>query len=187
MTHSDRLDLVVRFAPLLLVASCNWIAGLDDAVLRPDGTQQPVCSTQGLTCSGSAMAQECNNRCLVSCSDAVNETTAAMRCSQWHGKLAPLRDAASNHCIRDTVFMTGDVWIGLEQSATATMVDTNWSWNSDGLALTFTAWTTGQPDDMDMTENGQEQCAFMPNATETWSDTSCTRTLPFVCNGQLND
>src|SRR5439155_7980950 len=51
------------------------------------------CTTSGLTCAGAAHL-DCNGVCWVTCTDAVDQPTAAARCTAWGGALTPLRAAA---------------------------------------------------------------------------------------------
>jgi hypothetical protein len=163
---------------------------MDDAAIdaapdaHPDATVTASCSATGLTClNGSTSAVTCNGACWVKCTyDAtsgtpVTEPQASALCSAWGGKLAPIRDANDQACVGTTLFSSQASWIGFEQSVNASSLTGGWSWNSDGVTPTYTHWdTNGQPDDNNGSENGQEQCAFMPT-TGVWHDTDCFGTL----------
>jgi hypothetical protein len=142
------------------------------------------CNPSGLTCiGGTATAMTCNNGCWVKCtmSSAVTRPMANAFCTSWGGKLAPIRSQADNDCVAVTLFPSQASWIGLEQDPLATTVGGGWTNNSDAVALTFTNWDAGQPNDADGTESGQEQCAFMPT-NGTWHDNDCLGTsFRFSC------
>jgi hypothetical protein len=137
------------------------------------------CNTTGFTCvGGTPVAVTCNGACWLKCQQSTpvaNEPAAAAACAAWGGKLAPIRDLADNNCVAVTLFPAQASWIGFEQASTATVKTDEWSWNSDGVAPTFTNWSVGQPNDLDGTEDGQEQCAFMPT-NGTWQDVECAHT-----------
>jgi hypothetical protein len=162
----------------------------DDAAIdavpdaRPDATVTSTCSASGLTClNGSVSAVSCNGACWVKCTIGgtagapVTEPQAAALCDGWGGKLAPIRNASDQACVATTLFPSQASWIGFEQDVNATTLLGGWTWNSDGVAPSYTSWdTNGQPDDQNGSENGQEQCAFMPT-TGLWHDTDCFGTL----------
>jgi hypothetical protein len=188
--------------PILIVVStgCRSIFGLDDPIAgspadadrdtitdassdaRPDSSFNS-CSAAGLTCSGVTTAHECGNNCWVGCDETVTESVAEARCGQWKqgGKLAPFKSQSDQDCFRTNIQPTNDAWTGLVQAASASAVDTNWSWNGDNQTPAFLNWKSGQPDDVDLTENGQEQCASIIDAQNTWQDTPCSSTLTFGC------
>lgn len=175
-----------------LIAACSFTHGSlahDDAHIgdgaRTDGTTDGAidaspdaqgCTTAGLTCTnGTAIAVMCNGACWVKCTQATslaNQAVASNACTAWGGKLAPLRSQADNDCVAVTLFPSQSSWIGFEQDSSATTKSGGWSWNGDGVTPTYTNWSSGQPNDLDGTEDGQEQCAYMPT-TGTWQDTSC--------------
>ena len=142
-----------------------------------------ACTTQGVVCD-QPIAVECGGTCWVGCADPVTQAVAVNRCVSWGGKLARLTDAARDACLRSTVVPTGEVWIGLEQALANDPLE-GWTWNSDGIALTFTSFESSgsgnQPDDLDRVENGQEQCAFVAAGRARWSDTSCAESRGFAC------
>ncbi|HUS31764.1 MAG TPA: C-type lectin domain-containing protein [Kofleriaceae bacterium] len=152
---------------------------------RPDATVTPTCSPTGLVClAGIASAMTCNGACWVKCTidgtsgTPVTEATAGQLCANWGGKLAPIRNAMDQACVATTLFPGQASWIGFEQAPATTTVAGGWSWNGDNVTPTYTNWDTAgnQPDDQNGSENGQEQCAFMPT-TGLWHDTDCFGTL----------
>jgi hypothetical protein len=185
----------VRLVPLVLAAGCSYLPGAiapprDDADTADgsatvDGTMPPAdaaidapplaCGTGGLTCAGTAVATTCNGACWVKCTQTVpvtNQLQASVNCIAWGGKLAPVRTAADQACVTQTLFPSQAHWIGFEQAGGATEVDQLWSWNSDAQDATPFGWGNGQPNDTDLAENGQENCAFINTAGE-WHDESC--------------
>ena len=134
------------------------------------------CNTTALTClGGTPVAVTCNGGCWVKCQQGVpvaNQATASAQCAAWGGKLAPIRVQADNDCVATTLFLGQASWIGFEQNATATTKTAGWTWNNDGIAEAYTNWSGGQPNDNDGTENGEEQCAYMPTVG-TWQDIPC--------------
>jgi hypothetical protein len=137
------------------------------------------CSTATLDCPNpflTQLIQSCNGACWVSCqsNDAIaDEATAAMKCANWGGELAPLRDVNDQACVHQGLFDQQASWIGFVQDPLATMKAAGWSWNSDGQTPGFTQWAGGQPNDADGTESGQEQCAVMSTGGD-WQDVPCT-------------
>ena len=183
----------MRLSWLLLVTACGFEPGkaVEDAPKAPgdmaadaagngsqiDGsTVDPApCVTTGLACAGSVVAMPCNGACWIACTSSVaipSQNAAANACAAWGGKLAPLRTLADHQCVVSTLFPNYAHWIGLEQSNNATSVAAGWTWNGDGIAITFEAWGAGQPDDQNANENGTEQCAFI-GTTGDWHDEQC--------------
>jgi hypothetical protein len=142
-----------------------------------DGPIVSTCGTANFTCAGSAVAINCNGGCWIKCTQGApiaNQAAAATACANWGGKLAPLRTQADENCVAQTLFPSQAHWIGLEQAGNASSVAGSWTWNSDGMALSFTGWGTGQPNDINGNENDHaEQCAFM-NTSGDWHDTPCS-------------
>lgn len=108
--------------------------------------------------------------------------SVATACADWGGEVAPIRNAADQACVQQMLFPQQASWIGLLQSPFATAVGDGWSVNGDNVALTYTNWDTGQPNDANNVENGAEQCGFM-TAEGKWQDTDCSSTalLRFSC------
>jgi hypothetical protein len=187
---------VIGFCALVSTTGCRWVFGLDNAGPMDaapaidaaiDGSHNGECFTTGLTCAGTAVAVSCGNTCWASCSEPVTEMVANSRCRAWGDQLATLRTSGDQTCLRQTVVPTGDVWIALLQSASASTPSMSWSWNGDMVTPTFTNWTGGQPDDGDTVESGSEQCAYIANGVSTWSDTPCTATYPFACTRRIDN
>lgn len=155
-----------------------------DAPPPPDAFS---CSSTGLSCPGGSVGVAmCNNDCWVSCTATGDEPTAATACHDWGGRLAPLQTQQDQDCVHLTVMPDKASWIGFEQATGATAVNTDWSWNSDGIAPTYLNWNGGQPNDADGVENGAEQCAYMSTPSGTWQDQPCSTSFAnFSCRHGL--
>lgn len=182
------------------IAACSQIFGLQQPKLEGDagsgrGTDAGSsvdapgvlpCTASGLQCSGTTMAMTCGQRCWVSCSEPVDESTAAARCAAWApSRLAPLQGTTDVGCYGMVIAPAANPWIGLEQSASATMVGSGWSWNSDGQQLSSTNWAPGEPDDGYTgsgapVETHREDCAML-DGSGYWHDAPCTSTAGFGC------
>jgi hypothetical protein len=183
-------------AVLVTIAACGFEHGElphDGSVRSPDGPSSdgsrpvdaaPACTTDNFSCLGTAVATTCNGGCWVKCTNSfgVSVLGAASACSNWGGELAPIRSAADDACVSQTLFPQQASLIGLLQSPFATAVDQGWSVNGDNAPLTYMNWDGGQPNDLDGTENGQEQCAYMPTNGK-WQDDDCNNTalVRFSC------
>ncbi len=145
------------------------------------------CSSAGLSCPGGGIGVAmCNGDCWVSCPATGDEPTAAAACQAWGGRLAPLQTQQDQDCVHLTVLPGKASWIGFEQANNASAVNTDWSWNSDGIAPTFLNWNGGQPNDGDGVEDGTEQCAYMSNPSGTWQDQPCSTSFAnFSCRHGL--
>jgi hypothetical protein len=137
-----------------------------------------VCSTVGLVCPDQAVRikTECNGGCWVACQSNTaftGEAQVAKLCTDWGGRLAPLRDANDQACVAQVVFPSQASWIGFTQADGQSTLTAGWSWDSDGIAPMYTHWDSGQPNDQNGSENGQEQCAYM-TTSGGWQDTTCS-------------
>ncbi|MEO6771815.1 MAG: lectin-like protein [Kofleriaceae bacterium] len=153
-------------AGLLALAACGRIA-FDPARTSDASTQDGACTS--LPCAGESAIASCDGRCFATCSETLTQPEAAMRCTAWGGTLAVIRDAQDQSCLQAA--LTNDVWLGYEQAATAVQPDLGWSW-TDGTPSTYTNWRSGEPNDTDGVENGQENCALM-FSSGSWNDAQC--------------
>jgi lectin-like protein len=195
-----------RIAASLLVlagtGACRSVFGLDDPLpgdpgdaagdgLPTDGPPidqpQPLCATAGLTCAGNAVAFQCGDDCWVGCDDTIQHDAAATRCTQWGGKLAPFVLSTDQSCFRQHIQPSDDSWTGLVQMAGAANPSAGWSWNGDGLTPPLFNWLSGQPDDLDGTENDTQQCAQILDGTNKWQDVACTATFQFSCSQRVDN
>ncbi|HUS29902.1 MAG TPA: C-type lectin domain-containing protein [Kofleriaceae bacterium] len=149
-----------------------------DAVQGDASGDAVLAACAGIQCTGAPKQMMCDGRCITLCPDSVSQDTADTRCIAWGGQLATVHDATDDACVSQLT--NPPAWIGYMQQAGATTVAGNWSW-LDGVASPYVNWGTGEPQDGQGTEDGEEQCAVM-FADGLWYDTSCSAaTFPFVC------
>ncbi len=126
-------------------------------------------------------AYECNGTCWVTCENRATRPAAAAICAEWGGCLADIRNADDNNCAASRV--TDVSWIGPQQSSTATSASNQWL-DCHGNPASYFAWHSGQPDDANPNEDGEENCADLESGG-TWTDATCGAALPFVCSRPL--
>lgn len=158
-------------------------AGLDANV---DSSNPATCSTANLTCAMPPELIACGaggssgTGCWVGCRESTVHAVAKARCALWGGELARMETAANQTCV-NAAFAGSARWLGLEQGV-STQVAGNWSWSGDGVALAYTNWAGGQPNDNNGSESGEEQCAYLSNPNGGWHDAPCTmNTGAFIC------
>jgi hypothetical protein len=122
--------------------------------------------------------------CYVLCTNAVLAATAlnysvVVGASTWRAAIIDDPSGMAETAALALVSgLSGDAWIGLEQS-TATLPGANWHWyNQTTAQFTYNAWASGQPDDAGGGENQQEDCGAIGVAG--WYDESCTTSRPFL-------
>jgi hypothetical protein len=117
--------------------------------------------------------------CQLECENELDWFTAHEFCGQRiGGHLVFLETLEESDCVAAAIG-SDEVWIGLVQDAT-NLVDAAWRW-SDGSALVFVGWASGEPDDEDGEENEAENQAVLRRA-EGWVDLSGSANLSaFVC------
>lgn len=111
----------------------------------------------------------CDGKCFATCAELLPRAEAAARCAAWGGTLATLHDADENACLQS--LLVSHVWLGYEQSATSVDLLAGWSW-VDGVTSSYVNWRAGEPNDIDMVEDGEENCAIMFE-TGPWNDYEC--------------
>src|SRR5687768_13430543 len=131
-------------AGLIALAACGRVA-FDEApafldAAAADDAEPLACAP--LPCAGSSSFMSCNGTCFAACMEASSRPAAELRCAEWGGTLATVHDAQANSCLQSLI--SGDVWIGYEQSATAVQVEEGWSW-ADGVTASHTNWRVGEP------------------------------------------
>ena len=137
-----------------------------------------------LPCATPSMVTVCGGACWASCMEKVTGPAAQDRCVAWDplARAAPLRTSDDAACFGMVQLAGEDMWIGLVQDPGAGRPDVRWSWNADARPLDYTAWDEigVEPDDRDLQENGDEQCA-LTNADDLWSDQACDEMHYFAC------
>lgn len=182
----------MRTLVLVLVAACRYEHGTPvdlgdgqvdapDDVMPPPEVISPCAAAAELRCTNPVTVKfdECNGACWAKCQsyNPITQSQADAACTEWGGKLAPIRDTADQHCVSNVIWPGDAHWIGFEQALTASETNTDWSWNGDLIPVTFDVWDNGQPDDnLGSEANHEEQCAMM-NTQKFWHDVPC--------NGQL--
>ncbi|HEY5926653.1 MAG TPA: C-type lectin domain-containing protein [Kofleriaceae bacterium] len=156
-----------------------------DAETPPIDTPAVACPTD-LPASCTGVLFECNGSptCYALCtSPGANHSTAESRCVAWGGHLASLATTPEQACAVAifTPRVSGDLWMGLLQSGGGGPT-ANWSY-LDGTPYAGTgSWHTGQPDDYQGDENGEEQCGDMELGwTWEWNDDGCGDVQGYVC------
>jgi len=188
----------MRGLGFILLFGCSFEHGIsapdaprattDGANALQDGTSMDGgggCTTAGLACPNPIVidAVSCNGGCWTRCQslNQITQAQASAVCAGWGGKLAPIRDASDEGCVALVLFPGQSSWSGLEQQNTATQLAQGWTWNGDGVAISYTHWDLGQPDDANGSENGAEQCSML-NSFGFWHDVPCGNTLyRFTC------
>lgn len=172
--------------------SCTRGSGASDGSMGPpDGSTDSVmgdamidatidapqgCSPAGFSCTGGYSLSSCSGMCFIRCTNPVSRTDAQQRCMAWGGTLATLDTMAANTCANQATTPLSS--IGLQQTAGADSTAADWSWTGAQVGA-LTAWATGQPDDADATENGQEDCGAAIGGE--WEDVDCATPLGFIC------
>jgi hypothetical protein len=156
-------------------------ADIDAAIdARPDAAPL-VCEVNGLACNGTPTTFQCGSHCWVHCPSGATWSTASTACTGWMGALGQIDNMLEQTCV--TMYVSGSNWIGLRQLDTATMRDRDWYWNNPNVAVDFTHWDSGKPDDGDGRENHAEQCGKLDGTT--WDDASCSQINGFLCERPL--
>jgi len=132
----------------------------------PDG-----CQGAPVTCAGASS-------CYAVCGNPVELMTAAEICSGWGGTLLVVDSVGENACIERAI-SPFSIWIDLVQGTGASDPSVGWLWSSAGDP-SYTNWGSAQPDDEDLIEDDQQNCAIMiPGGG--WDDESCGSPHPFAC------
>jgi hypothetical protein len=148
-----------------------------DAPLPSVDAVSLACTTDGLSCGGTAATFTCGGHCWVLCTGHAAYTAAQSACTGWMGALGEIDDATEQSCVASHV--NNNAWLGLQQTAGATSPGAGWTWNGT-TALAYTHWQSGVPNDQDGNENGDEQCAKI-QTDGTWDDVACSSSIEFFC------
>ncbi|XP_050405448.2 macrophage mannose receptor 1 [Patella vulgata] len=97
-------------------------------------------------------------------------------CSDSGGDLARIMDSSTQSFMLDQVEkQRGNYWIGLNDRIS----EGNFTWLDDNTQLNYTFWGTGQPNNV----NNSENCVYLQGArfTGRWLDFDCSKKLNFIC------
>ncbi len=98
-------------------------------------------------------------------------------CTAMGGRLAVPANTGANSAIHSII--TNLTYIGLKQASGQSSTSAGWQ-TPEGYAATYFNWSSGEPNDMDGTENGYQDCARM-YTTGYWDDVNCSQVSPYVC------
>ncbi|CAG2215604.1 COLEC12 [Mytilus edulis] len=93
-------------------------------------------------------------------------------CQRKGGFLVKIEDVAENWFFKSLV-SGGSVWIGAHDSTR----ESRFIWVSDNTPVTFTDWSTNQPDNW---RNG-EDCVHFHSSTNKWNDAGCLHKMGYIC------
>lgn len=183
------IRIVRRVTLVLVLASCGrvYFDPLSDGSVAP-GDMRPAdarpidavplaCSADNLPCANPDFVA-CGATCFASCLDIVTQPDAAAACDAWGGggTLARIANASEQTCME---MIANANFIGLQQAAGEPTLAGAWTWRT-GEPLTYVNWRIMEPDDLDDTEDGQEQCGL--SSAGTWVDTACNDPKTYACS-----
>lgn len=121
-----------------------------------------------------------NGRCYKYVATRLPWAEAELYCVSQRANLVAIHSLEEHKFIKDLTenfdHTQGYTWIGLSD----TQKEGGWMW-SDGSAVDFVLWYTGQPDN----HEGLEDCAHINSGTEfKWNDINCSNKLTFVCEAR---
>jgi hypothetical protein len=99
-------------------------------------------------------------------------------CAAMGGRLAVPVNSASNAAVL-SIIGTDLTYIGLKQASGQSSTSVGWQ-TPEGYSAIYFNWSSGEPNDMDGTENGYQDCARM-YTTGYWDDVNCSQVSPYVC------
>jgi hypothetical protein len=137
----------------------------------------PGCTTVLLECGGSTA---CYGVCT---SPSASHAGAESNCVTWGGHLASVATIDEQNCIAAVVQGLGldDVWVGLRQTGGGGPTS-GWGWTDGTPYGAYTHWHSGQPDDNNGSENGQEDCGDLEAGWSwDWNDDQCNDPQAYVC------
>jgi hypothetical protein len=176
-----------RLAFVILLVSCGRrnfnpdSAPVDADVASEASIDARACTLPPAGCP-TAEVFSCGGQCFAVCLTAANRAGGTLICEDWGGCLATIQSELDNNCAASRI--GSRAWIGARQIPNATTFASDWSW-CDGSPLTYTAWSTGEPEDGGGgPEDGTEQCLVLSENAD-WIDAPCGDPNPFVCSRPL--
>ncbi|XP_049890227.1 lactose-binding lectin l-2-like [Epinephelus moara] len=118
-----------------------------------------------------------NSRCYKYVATRMTWADAELHCVSEGANLVSIHSLNEHNFVKSLVKnfdpAEGWTWIGLSD----VHKEGSWMW-SDGSAVKFVFWATGQPDNA----GGRENCGHLNLGTELkWNDHQCSQTFTFVC------
>ena len=103
-------------------------------------------------------------------------------CISWGGKLFEPKTPEANSEVNNLAKAQGLVWYWLGINDVSE--EGNFVYNSDGKAIGWTNWASGQPDNLDasgLSADCGSQNIDSPDYTIGWHDANCNDLTGFVC------
>jgi hypothetical protein len=154
----------------------------DDSSVDVNPGESEACDTLDNDCDGdrdesgcSCAVEDYGGTLYLYCTTTATWTTAQTNCWSWGYDLVSIGSSAENTEVVDQAVSrsTGYWWMGFNDRTT----EGTWAW-SDGSAITYTNWQTGEPND----SGKKEDCGQLNRFTSyTWNDAQCSTSLAYVC------
>ncbi|XP_060948774.1 lactose-binding lectin l-2-like [Limanda limanda] len=122
-----------------------------------------------------------NNRCYKYVSTQMTWAAAELYCVKEGANLVSIHSLDEDNFVRSLIrnfdHAEGWTWIGLSDLH----LEDSWMW-SDGSAVDFTFWSSGQPDN----SQGGEHCGHNNHINDKkWNDYNCSDNYPSVCASRI--
>ncbi|KAK1880806.1 Lactose-binding lectin l-2 [Dissostichus eleginoides] len=119
-----------------------------------------------------------NNRCYKYIAADMDWSDAEFHCVSEGANLVSIHSQGEENFVKSLIKnfdpAEGYTWIGLSDIPK----EGRWMW-SDGSAVNFVFWNSGQPDNA-----GNEDCGHT-NSLQKWNDFPCSKTIPSVCASRI--
>ncbi|XP_040909696.1 C-type mannose receptor 2-like [Toxotes jaculatrix] len=122
-----------------------------------------------------------NGRCYKYIATRMSWADAELHCVSERANLVSIHSLDEQNFVKSLIKSfdpaQGFTWIGLSD----TQKEGRWMW-SDGCAVKFTSWNSGEPND----DLGNEDCAHKNFGTHLkWNDKPCSDSYSFVCASRI--
>jgi hypothetical protein len=105
---------------------------------------------------------------------------AEVRCAQAGGHLVTIDTLSESECIGNVLTIGRVAWTGYFQDSGGSEPASGWAWISNPNPLpAFVNWDTGQPNDANPANGGQDCAVIEPNGK--WNDGECSTPQEYVC------
>jgi hypothetical protein len=98
-------------------------------------------------------------------------------CIAMGGRLATPADSGANDAVHSII--TDVTYIGFKQLSGQSSTSAGWQ-TSEGFTPIYFNWSSGEPNDMDGTEDDYQDCGRMWTSGY-WDDVNCSQVSPYVC------